>query len=126
VYRESAALAGLIGLVAGSISGFLGVGGGIVLVPALTLLLGFSMHDAIGTSLLAMAIYSVPGSAGHFLLGHVDVGLLVPIAMGSIAGAQIGARFTVKTGERKLRLLFSAFLFLVAIFMAVFEIFRLS
>jgi hypothetical protein len=122
--RESAALAGVVGLLAGGLSGFLGVGGGIVLVPALTLSLGFTLHDAIGTSLLAMTIYSLPGSAAHFLLGHVDVGLLVPIALGSISGAQIGARFSAGTKERRLRFMFSGFLFLIAFALAVSEFLR--
>jgi hypothetical protein len=123
--RDSMPLVLVIGLTAGAVSGFLGVGGGVILVPAMTMLLGFSMHEAIGTSLLTMAIYSVPGSIGHFLLGNIDVGLLIPIAAGSIFGAQLGARLAVKTGEKKLRMMFSGFLFIVAIMMAVLEIQKL-
>lgn len=110
-----------VGLAAGALSGFLGVGGGVVLVPAMVMLLNFRVHEAVGTSLLVMAIYAIPGSVAHYLLGHVDIALLVPIALGSVLGAQLGARFAVRTRERKLKLSFSIFLLAVALFMAASE-----
>lgn len=110
-----------VGLAAGALSGFLGVGGGVVLVPAMVLLLNFRVHEAVGTSLMVMAIYAIPGSVAHYLLGHVDIALLVPIALGSVIGAQLGARFAVRTRERKLKLSFSIFLLAVALYMAAFE-----
>ena len=111
-----------VGLAAGALSGFLGVGGGVVLVPAMVLLLNFRVHEAVGTSLMVMAIYAIPGSVAHYLLGHVDIALLVPIALGSVLGAQLGARLAVRTKERKLKLSFSIFLFAVASYMAVSEL----
>jgi hypothetical protein len=114
--------AALVGLVAGALSGFLGMGGGVILVPAMALWLNFRLHEAVGTSLMAMSIYAVPGSVGHYLLGHIDVGLLVPIALGSVLGAQLGARLAVRTREKRLRLSFSVFLFMVAASMAAFEL----
>lgn len=110
-----------VGLAAGALSGFLGVGGGVVLVPAMVMLLNFRVHEAVGTSLMVMAIYAIPGSVAHYLLGHVDIALLVPIALGSVLGAQLGARFAVRTRERKLKLSFSIFLLAVALYMAAFE-----
>mgnify|MGYP000532191791 CR=1 FL=1 len=115
----------LIGLVGGGVSGFLGVGGGIVLVPGFTLLLGLPIHQAIGTSLLTMALYSIPGSVVHYLLGHVDLGLLPPLLLGSVVGAQGGARLAVRAREPKLRNLFTVYLFIVAAVMAAFEIFHI-
>lgn len=114
--------AALVGLLAGGLSGFLGVGGGIILVPAMVLLLNFHIHEAVGTSLMVMSIYAIPGSVGHFLLGHVDVALMIPIALGAVLGAQLGARLAVKTREKRLRLAFSVFLFVVAAFMAAAEL----
>jgi len=111
-----------VGLAAGALSGFLGVGGGVILVPAMVLLLNFRVHEAIGTSLMVMAIYAIPGSVAHYLLGHVEIALLVPIALGSVLGAQLGARLAVRTREKRLRLSFSFFLFVVAACMAVFEL----
>ncbi len=123
--NESLLMAALIGVAAGAVSGFLGVGGGIVQIPLYTFIMGLSLHDAIGTSLMTMAIYSIPGSIGHFMLGHVDLGLLLPMALGTIIGAQVGARFAVKTKERNLRLAFTAFLFLIAFVLAAVEIVRI-
>ncbi len=111
-----------IGLAAGALSGFLGVGGGVILVPAMVLLLNFRVHEAVGTSLMVMVIYAIPGSVAHYLLGHIDVALLLPIAIGSVFGAQFGARLAVRTRENRLRLAFSFFLFVVAVSMAVFEL----
>lgn len=113
--------AALVGLVAGALSGFLGVGGGIILVPAMVLLLNFHMHEAVGTSLMVMSIYAIPGSVAHYMLGHVDVALLIPIALGAVLGAQLGARLAIKTGEKRLKLSFSVFLLVIAASMAAFE-----
>ncbi|HDI13088.1 MAG: hypothetical protein DRN83_00385 [Hadesarchaea archaeon] len=112
----------LVGAVAGTLSGFLGVGGGVILVPAMMLLLDLPIHEAIGTSLMVMAIYVIPGSTIHFFLGHVDVVLLIPVVSGSILGSQVGARIAVRTRERMLKLSFSVFLFVIAVFMAIFEL----
>ncbi len=114
----------LIGIVGGGISGFLGVGGGIILVPGFTLLLGLPMHQAIGTALLTMAVYSTPGSLIHYWLGHVNLELLPPLLVGSLVGAHGGARLAVRAREPKLRRLFTVYLFLVAVVMATFEIFH--
>jgi uncharacterized membrane protein YfcA len=111
-----------VGLAAGALSGFLGVGGGVILVPAMVLLLNFRVHEAVGTSLMVMAIYAIPGSVAHYLLGHVDVALLIPIALGSVLGAQFGARLAVRTREKRLRLAFSVFLLMVAVSMAALEL----
>ncbi len=111
-----------VGLAAGALSGFLGVGGGVILVPAMVLLLNFRVHEAVGTSLMVMAIYAIPGSVAHYLLGHVDIALLIPIALGSVLGAQFGARLAVRTREKRLRLAFSVFLLMVAVSMAALEL----
>lgn len=111
----------LIGLVGGFLSGFLGVGGGVILVPLFVILLGLEMHEAIGTSLAAISIYAIPGSIEHYLLGHIDLGLLIPIAAGCIVGAQLGARFAMLTKERKLKIGFAVFLVAVALYLGIYE-----
>jgi hypothetical protein len=111
----------LIGLGAGFISGFLGIEGGVVLVPLFVILLGLEMHEAIGTSLVAISLYAIPGSIEHYLLGHLDISLLIPIAIGCILGAQLGARFAMLTKERKLKTGFVVFLVVVAIYLALYE-----
>lgn len=81
---------GSIGLIVGMLSGFFGVGGGFVIVPALSLVLGFPMRASIGTSLLIIAFTSIGGIAGHLQFGEIHGGLLVTLLLGSAAGIGLG------------------------------------
>lgn len=82
----------LIGAIAGFSSGFLGIGGGILLVPLLSRLRGIPYRMAVPCSLLVMLIYIVPGTVAHFGLGNVDVPLLLAMGVGAIVGARFGAK----------------------------------
>jgi len=79
-----------IGLIVGLLSGFFGVGGGFVIVPALSLILGFPMRASIGTSLLIIAFTSIGGIAGHLRFGGIHGGLLATLVLGSAAGIGLG------------------------------------
>ncbi|MEW6069992.1 MAG: sulfite exporter TauE/SafE family protein, partial [Candidatus Thermoplasmatota archaeon] len=114
-----------IGAVVGFISGFLGIGGGIIFVPLLVIIFKISIKQAIGTSLMFISLQAIPGSVEHYLLGHVDIALMLLIILGSIFGAQLGARFTIKAKERNVRIAFAIFLFLLAMILGLFEFFRL-
>lgn len=88
------ALAALIGLVGGITSGLFGVGGGIVMVPAMFYLLKTDMKTAVGTSLVVIIPTAITGAAKHLHLGHIDwrvAGALVPLA---IVGGFLGAWLT--------------------------------
>lgn len=111
-----------IGLVAGLMSGFLGLGGGVVLVPGFTGLLGRDVKEAFGTSLAAISVFALPGSAIHYSLGHVDPWLALLLVAGVVPGAWLGARVAIAASDRTLRLAFAVFLFVVAIVLAVSEI----
>ena len=104
-----------IGLIAGLASGLLGIGGGIVIVPMLVGWLGMPLKRALGTSLAAIVAIVVPGAAVHAALGHIDWGIALVLALGSVAGARVGARIALGTRERTLRLLVGGFLGLVAV-----------
>jgi uncharacterized membrane protein YfcA len=104
-----------IGLVAGLASGLLGIGGGIVIVPMLAGWLGMPLKRALGTSLAAIVAIVVPGAAVHAALGHIDWGIALALAIGSVAGARVGARIALGARERTLRLLVGGFLGLVAV-----------
>ncbi len=108
------ALAG-IGATAGLYSGFLGLGGGFVLVPMMTRFLGFPMKRAIGTSLTAVAILAVPGTITHGLLGNIDWGMALALIIGVVPGALVGARISFGSSERFLRIGFSALLAVTAV-----------
>lgn len=106
--------AAAIGLVAGLCAGYIGVGGGFIMVPMMTGFLGVSMRRASGTSLIAIIILSIPGVITQALLGNVDFVAGIALAVGSIPGAVIGAKFVKKVPERQLRFLFAIFLFIAA------------
>ncbi len=93
-----------IGLFAGFVAGLLGVGGGIVLVPAFTLVLRMPTKKTVATSLVAVAMMSSTSLVGHWLAGHVDWALALPLALGVIPGARLGSRFTVVASERTMSL----------------------
>jgi uncharacterized protein len=105
----------LLGAVTGLYSGFLGLGGGFVLVPLLYRFSGFPIKRAIGTSLVAVAVFAVPGSITHWLLGNVDVGLALALVVGVVPGAIMGARFTFTARERTIRTAFAALLIVVGV-----------
>lgn len=110
-----------LGAIAGAYSGFLGLGGGFLLVPLLYRFGGFTIHRAIGTSLVAVAVLAVPGSITHWALGHVDLMLALGLTLGVVPGAVIGARLTSAAREHTVRTAFAVFLVIVGIVLGVSE-----
>ena len=103
-----------IGLIAGFVSGLLGIGGGLVMVPMLAGWLGMPLKRALGTSLLAIVALVIPGTITHAALGHIDWSLFIVVTIGAVPGARLGARIALGTHERTLRLLVGSFLLVVA------------
>lgn len=97
-----------IGFVVGLMTGFFGVGGGFLIMPALTWLLGFPAQIAIGTSLLIIAANAASGLAGHLTISRLDVGLTLWLMAGGVPGLIAGAKVRVVLGEQGLTRLFSA------------------
>jgi uncharacterized protein len=106
----------LIGLVGGVSGGLFGIGGGVVIVPAMILLLGFSQHRAQGTSLVALlAPVGIFGVANYYKAGNVDLKLGLIIALGFLGGAYIGSKVALSLDETLLRRIFATFLVFLAI-----------
>jgi uncharacterized protein len=105
----------VVGVAAGLLSGLLGIGGGVIMVPAFTELLGLSLKSAIATSLVCVGVFGLPATITHALLGDVDWRLAVLLTIGVVPGARLGASLTIRTAERRLRLLVGLFLGLVAV-----------
>jgi uncharacterized membrane protein YfcA len=122
VVRNRPLVLATIGILAGVYSGFLGLGGGFLIVPGLTRFLGMPVKRAIGTSLVAVAVLAVPGTISHSLLGHIDWPLAGLLALGVVPGALIGARLTGRASDRLVRLSFAALLAVVGVWLAVSEI----
>lgn len=111
-----------IGLIAGFMGGYVGVGGGFIMVPLFISVLGISMREASGTSLVAVCILAVPGVIEQALLGNVHVSVGLAIAVGSMPGSILGASLVKRIPESALRLLFASFLLVVAIILVLNEV----
>jgi len=102
-----------IGLVVGLLSGFMGVGGGFLLVPLYISFLKMDTHRAFGTSLMTIMFLAVPGIIAHFFLGNIDVTLFLLLSLFSVVGAIVGSKLIVKLDEaRATRWVMSVFIVL--------------
>jgi uncharacterized protein len=99
----------------GLLTGFLGVGGGFLIVPALTLLGGLPIHRAVGTSLLVIALNSAGGIAGHLRQGEMPAGLTASFTAAAALGALAGVRLAGGLDPARLRRAFAAFVILVGL-----------
>ena len=109
----------IIGLSAGILSGLVGVGGGIIMVPMFVLFLGLTQHNAQGLSLavmlppvtfLAVYNYHTAGSGGN-----IDWRIAVTVSILFIIGGFIGSKIALQIDQRMLRKIFGVFMLLVAI-----------
>lgn len=113
--RRSPARAAAVGGGAGLLSGLLGVGGGIVLVPGLSQVLSLELKATVATSLACVGILAVPSTVTHAFLGDIDWRLALLLTAGAVPGARLGAALSIRTGNRRLRLALGAFLGVVAL-----------
>lgn len=116
-YASSVALGGVVGF----LSGYLGLGGGFIIVPILQAAYGLTMKQSTGTSLVAVGILAVPSFVTHALLGDVAwvIGLL--LIVGSVVGAKLGAKILAHVNDRLLTGLFGVVLVCAGIIMVVRE-----
>jgi uncharacterized protein len=105
----------LVGLLAGVLSGLVGLGGGVIIVPALVYLLGFSQHQATGTSLgillLPAGIFAV---LNYYQKGFIDVKVVLLIFVGFLAGGWLGSKISLNINEALLKKIFAIVLVLIA------------
>jgi uncharacterized membrane protein YfcA len=108
----------IIGVLAGITSGMFGVGGGIIIVPALVYFAAFSQHKATGTSLaVLLPPIGLLATLEYYRHGNVDLRAAAIIAITMIAGGWIGAHFANKVSGPHLRLFFGVFLFGASIYL---------
>jgi uncharacterized membrane protein YfcA len=108
-----------IGILGGLLSGLLGVGGGIVMVPLLVFWARFGQRDAHAISLGAIIPISIAGIATYGIAGQVRYWPALALAAGSIGGAQLGAGLLARIDERLLKGIFGLFLVGVALLMVI-------
>lgn len=106
-----------IGLVAGVLSGLFGIGGGIIIVPALVFILAFSQHKAQGTSLAALLLpVAILGVMNYWKEKNVEINAALGIAVGLFAGAFIGSKIAMDLDPAMMRKVFACFLMVVSIY----------
>lgn len=105
----------IIGLVAGMLGGMVGIGGGLVIVPALMYFLAFSQHQAQGTSLgllvLPVAILAV---LNYYKSGYVDFRIVGLLAIGFVVGSYFGSKMALSVPQLTLKRIFAIFMILIA------------
>jgi uncharacterized membrane protein YfcA len=107
-----------VGLGLGVMTGFLGVGGGFLLVPALVTLARLPLESAIGTSLAIITGASFSGGVTYVLEGGAPMGLVAPMGAGAVLGALVGAPASGKLPERPLKIGFAVLALTVSLGMA--------
>jgi len=117
VDRVDVPLLGLaaVGSAAGFLAGLLGVGGGIVMMPMFTNVLKLPVKVAVASSLVAVALFSVPAMITHALLGHIDWAVALALVVGTVPGARIGSHLALATADRTMRLLLGTFFCIIAV-----------
>ena len=110
-----------IGMLTGAVSGYIGLGGGFIMVPLMLALYKIPMKLASGTSLVAIILIALPATVLQCWYGNVDYLVGIAVACGSIPGAVIGAKLASKVPERALRFTFAAFLGIAALLLVLRE-----
>jgi uncharacterized membrane protein YfcA len=105
------------GLVTGLLTGFFGVGGGFVIVPALTLLLAIPLASAVGTSLVVIAVTSAGALAAHLSSGRIDWGIAAAFTAAAVAGAFTGSRLSRRARPYRLAQAFAVLVTAVSVFL---------
>ncbi len=115
------------GLVVGSVTGFVGAGGGFLIIPALVVLVGMPMKRAVGTSLFIIAIKSLLGFTGDLQSSQAfDWNLLILISVVSSAGLFIGMSFSKKVSEAALKKGFGFFVLIMGFFILLDQVRKLA
>ncbi|TFG12824.1 sulfite exporter TauE/SafE family protein [Candidatus Thorarchaeota archaeon] len=103
VSKNRLALSLVGGFVGGIAAGMLGIGGGAVVVPVLTILMGLPIHAAVATSMFTMIFTATAGTARNFVGGHVDPFYGIALGIGMVVGAQIGPKIACRINAAQLK-----------------------
>lgn len=105
-----------IGIVTGAMAGLLGIGGAIIMIPALVFLMGFSQQTAQGTSLAVMLPpIGILAAYNYYKAGHVDIKYAIILACTFLIGSYFGSKWALVIPQATLRKIFGVLLFLVAL-----------
>lgn len=104
-----------VGLLAGFLSGFFGVGGGFIMIPIFISLFNMPVKMALGTSLVCIAIISVPGTIAHFYLDHVRFAYVFMLVLGAVPASIIGSKLAIMIKDNWLRRGFGLVMLIMAL-----------
>jgi uncharacterized membrane protein YfcA len=124
--RQYAALTTGVGAMAGLLSGLLGIGGGVVMVPAFRSVLELPIKRAIATSLVCVGCFAVPGTLTHAANHDIEWSFAFWLAVGVVPGAALGARAAIRADDHRLRVVFGCFLSVVALIYGAGEVAALA
>lgn len=106
----------IIGFAAGILSGLIGVGGGIIIVPALVFFLAFSQKQAQGTSLgILLLPVGILGVMQYYKNGYIDLKVVLIVSLGFVIGALLGSKWAVKLPEAILKKAFAVIMVITAL-----------
>ena len=106
----------VIGIITGVMAGMLGIGGGLVVIPALVMVMGMSQQAAQGTSLAMMLPpIGILAAYNYYKAGHVDIKIALVLAITFIAGSYFGSKLAIRLPQELMKKIFGVFLLLVAI-----------
>ena len=112
----------MVGIAAGILGGLVGVGGGIIIVPALVYFIGFSQKTAQGTSLgLIMLPVGILGVLQYYKQGHVDFKVVGILAVGFLIGSFFGSKVALSLSQETIKKIFAVLMVLIAIKMLFFD-----
>ncbi|NJE07661.1 sulfite exporter TauE/SafE family protein [Thermococcus sp. M39] len=109
-----------LGLITGLVSGFIGIGGGFLIVPALLWGAGLEMHEAVGTSLFIIFLKGIAGLVSYELQGRpIDFSITAIFVLGGFIGGSLGARIGTAVSGKTLRYAFATLVFIIAAYILV-------
>jgi uncharacterized membrane protein YfcA len=112
----------MIGIAAGMLSGFVGVGGGIIIVPSLIYFIGFSQKAAQGTSLgLILLPVGILAVMQYYKQGHIDIKVVGVLAIGFLAGSYFGSKIALSLPDDTVKKIFAVLMIIIAIKMLFFD-----
>jgi uncharacterized protein len=106
----------IIGLAAGMMGGLIGIGGGMIIVPALVYFMSYSQHQAQGTSLgLLVLPVAILGAINYYKKGYVDPKVVGLLALGFVIGSYFGSKFALGLPQATLKKVFAIFLLILSL-----------
>lgn len=112
----------VIGIAAGVLSGLVGVGGGIIIVPALVYLIGFSQNAAQGTSLGVLLLpVGILGVMQYYKQGHIDLKVVGYLSLGFVVGGFFGSKIALSISQETAKKIFAVVMIIIAVKMIFFD-----